>query len=277
MKYLWDAWPAFQLLVSRRDPVVFLDYDGTLTPIVRHPSLAKLSASRRETLRAFAQTKGLRTAIVSGRSLAEVKSLVGVPGVIYAGNHGLEFEGPRTRFVHPKAATIQKQLKGLARKLGQALEPFSGIFVEDKGLTLSVHYRELSETQTKRAKKLFRHVLKPYSGSSQVVVTQGKKVWEVRPSTDWNKGTLILWLLARAIAASSKSKLPIYIGDDRTDEDAFKALKDKGIGIKVTNRPDHSSGAAYFLRSPSEVYLFLKRLRALRTKREKFRASTRTA
>ncbi len=117
-----------------------------------------------------------------------------------------------------------------------------------------------------KARKIFFKVLNPYLRYAQVHFKRGKKVWEVRPPTQWNKGRIVLWLLAGFMTRASAKVVPVYIGDDQTDEDAFKAIGRKGIGIKVTPNEKAVSYASYYLRSPSEVFYFLKRLKYLKEK-----------
>jgi trehalose-phosphatase len=240
--------------------VLFLDYDGTLTPIVSHPRFAKLSASKRKVLRELVRCPNLRVAIVSGRSLREIKRQVRIKGLIYAGNHGLEYEGLRLRFVHPEARAARRWLKPLAARLRKVLKPFRRAFVEDKGLTLSVHYRNLPPKRVAAAKALFLEAAGPCLESRRAVTTAGKKVWEVRPGVRWNKGTLVLRLLSRLSARFSRSLLPVYLGDDQTDEDAFKVLRRRGIGVRITARKGKATQARYYLRSPREVFDFLARV-----------------
>lgn len=260
MQPLLSILPEVEPLLRERIVMLFLDYDGTLTPIVDHPHRARLSSVRRKLLRDLARAEGVKTAIVSGRSLADLKERVGIPGLVYAGNHGLELEGPAVHFVHPEASEARKLLQEISRKLLGVFESFPGIFVEDKALSLSVHYRKLSGEKLPEARAIFQKCLTPYIGASKILLRGGKKVWEIRPWTRWNKGTLVLWLVARILARSSERALPVYVGDDETDEDAFQAIRQKGIGIKVLEENGGPSAADYFVHSSQEVFDFLKRL-----------------
>lgn len=269
MRHFSSDWDAIEPLMRSRDVMLFLDYDGTLTPIVRRPDLAELSLENRKLLQDLMRTEGLALVIVSGRSLSQLKGLVRLKGCICVGNHGLECEGSSLRFVHPEAVETKPLLQTLARQLKWTFKPFRGILVENKGLTVSVHYRELTGERFEEAQAIFLKIISPHLNTSRLVLSKGKKVWELRPPTGWNKGTMILWLLARRKAKSSKEVLPIYVGDDQTDEDAFKALKGKGIGIKVEENPSQTTEASYFLRGPGEVSLFLKRIKAAKRAKEK--------
>ncbi|MBI4358714.1 MAG: trehalose-phosphatase [Candidatus Omnitrophica bacterium] len=259
MKPLFSNWQDIAPMIRDRSLLLCLDYDGTLTPIVRRPSLAKFSATGKKILRNLVSMDDIRIAIVSGRSLSEIKSLVGVSGIVYAGNHGFELEGPYLHYVHPAAPLAKKVLKKIFNELKEALESLSGIFIENKIFTLSVHYREVKSSQVETARAIFLKSVTPHLESSQIVLTEGKKVWEVRPAVRWHKGTTVLWLLGRVLAQASKRVLPIYIGDDQTDEDAFKAMKRKGLSIKVNDPGTHrmATKADYYVSSPNEALKFL--------------------
>lgn len=270
MKHLFGWWREVKPYLEEHELMLFLDYDGTLTPIVKHPSLARLSSAVKRELRSLASAGGIKVAVVSGRSLIDLKHHVSVKRLIYVGNHGLELEGPSIHFIHPEALATQRLFEKLARKLKIVLQPFSGIYVENKKFTISIHYRQVSPTVARKARASFTRFMRTYLSSSNVVLTEGKKVWEIRPHVSWNKGTLVLWLLGRCLAQSSRKILPIFVGDDVTDEDAFRVLKRKGICIKVGNGiKDRPSEASYFLDSPREVLNLLKRLNKVKTKEKK--------
>lgn len=261
MEHLFTHWNQIEAEFRKKLVMLCLDYDGTLVPIRNTPSEAKLNPRVQKILRELANQKDCKVVIVSGRSLAEIKKMVGLKELIYIANHGLELEGPQIQFIHPDSAKIKETMEAVKDELAWAFKSFPGVWIEDKGLTMSIHYRTLEKSKIKQAEATFLNVLKPYRESEHLVITGGKKVWEVRPPGRWNKGSAVLWLFARALAKRKASILLIYIGDDRTDEDAFRAVKRKGIGIKVMKSPKAASAAGYYLRSPAEVYRFLKHLR----------------
>ncbi len=207
--------------------LLFLDYDGTLTPIVERPELAVLAPPVREVLGALARSPGIRVAIVSGRSLADVRAKIGLPGLIYAGNHGLEIEGPGLSFQLPEAAVLRDELRTLCALLSDRLTRMTGVEVENKGLTASVHFRRSAPDPEPEILDVVEATLTPAPG--RFLLRPGKKVFEIRPRVNWHKGAAVLWIAERARHGSS---LAIYIGDDATDEDAFLALRN-GITIKV--------------------------------------------
>ena len=232
--------------------IILLDYDGTLTPIVKKPHLAKLTTARRRFLKKLARHKKIVLGIVSGRSLVDVKSKVKVPGIYYSGNHGFEIEGPKLKHLHPQAQKIKPLLKKIARQLKAKLKKVKGIIVENKGLSLSVHYRLASKTGEAKARQLLLKTLQPYLKRNQIKLTRGKKVFEIRPPFNWHKGKAVLWILK---TLKIKNAIPFYLGDDETDEDAFLALKNQGITIRVGKR--RGSAAKFTFNNVDQVYLFL--------------------
>ncbi len=206
---------------------LLLDYDGTLTPIVQRPDLAVLSAERKTILRRLAERSNLKVAIISGRRLSNVKKLVGIRNVIYAGNHGFEIAACAKRWAHPAAIQLAPELKQIKRALRNALR-LRGAVIEDKGLTLSVHYRLLPKKALPEFKKLFARALKPWAKA--VKITRGKKVFEVRPPVDWDKGKAVKWLIKSLRLLKYR---PVYLGDDQTDEAAFRVLRKKGLTVRV--------------------------------------------
>jgi trehalose-phosphatase len=207
----------------------------------------------------LAKSSACKIAIISGRRVNDVKKRIGIKNIIYVGNHGLEIRGPKIKFkatVHPKFLTI---LNALKEELTKKLSPIRGVFVEDKGLALSVHYRLVDKKYIPEVKTIFHETIITYVVRDKIQVKSGKMVFEIRPPVDWDKGKIVLCLLARQqFAAKSRKMLPIYIGDDTTDEDAFCALKNRGITVAV-GLPKESC-AEYYLKSTQEVGKFLRRL-----------------
>ncbi|MBI4387544.1 MAG: trehalose-phosphatase, partial [Candidatus Omnitrophica bacterium] len=185
--------------------------------------------------------------------------LVHVSQLNYVGNHGLEIEGPSIHYVNAEAKRFKGKLFRLARKFKVVFEPFNGVFVENKSLTLSIHYKNLSTKKINLARGAFLAVVKSYVKRKWVIIRKGKKVWEIRPDTGWNKGSAVQLILQRISRENGKQFFPIYIGDDETDEDAFRIVRKNGFSVKVTNQPTRRSKAHFHLKSPAEVNIFLKR------------------
>lgn len=237
------------------------DYDGTLTPIVDSPEAATLSTRTREVLQSLANTRGLTVGIISGRALNDLKARVGVHGVVYAGNHGLEIEGPGLSFIAPLAEEVRPVLRLLHTMLSRGLAPVRGASVEDKGLTLTVHYRQVEDDQHERVGSIFEQFVSAARFAGKVRTTKGKKVLEVRPPIRWDKGKAVGMLMERfGKPGGGRKALPLFLGDDITDEDAFRVVEQHG-GISVYVGEDNPKSAArYYLRSPDEVQEFLQGL-----------------
>lgn len=263
-EHLFKAWDGIAAVFKDRYVMLFLDYDGTLTPIAERPEMAKLTVPVRSILRELARQEGIKIALISGRALGDLEKRVRIPGLIYAGNHGLELHSPKIRHVHPAAVEFKQILGKIAGRLKKIYGDLPGIIVENKIFTLGIHYRNLAPGKVDFAKSLLLKEIGPYLGKSRVVLKEGKKVWEVRPAVEWDKGKTVLWLFARVLANSRRRVLPVYVGDDLTDEDAFRALKHRGLGIKVTEDSREMTEARYYLNSPDEVLEFLKRLKRIK-------------
>lgn len=260
MKYLFDYKGDFLRRFNKAKVVfLFFDYDGTLTPIVKKPEWATLSQSNKCLIKKLTRKKWGRVAVVSGRALKDVKKLVGLKGIIYAGNHGLELSGPGLKYLHKKALVFKKQLNIIHRQLVKELGGFSKVLIEHKGLTLSVHYRLVkSKGIVNKVFKTIDKITQSYVQQKKIRISHGKKVVEIKPKIGWNKGKIVLWLIKYfRNKVSSRRYLPIYLGDDTTDEDAFKVLKKKGIGIFVGDSKKRSQ-AKFYLKNTREVTDFLE-------------------
>ncbi len=229
---------------------LFLDYDGTLVPIASRPAQATFDDDGRALLRALAGM--FPVAIVSGRARAIVRSLVGVPSLYYVGNHGLEISGPRVR---RNVAVPARWRRDLATFLGaiEADAP-SGLVIERKGVTASVHYRLVSIEDRSRWLPALRRRLAAWAAGGRLYLVRGKAVYELRPPLDWDKGAAVRWLISRP---GMTDRTPVYLGDDTTDENAFRAVRADGVGVLV-GRPRRSA-ARYRLAGPAAVRRLLVR------------------
>ncbi|KAJ0962058.1 hypothetical protein J5N97_029886 [Dioscorea zingiberensis] len=276
---------------------LFLDYDGTLSPIVDNPELAFMSPAMRAAVRDVA--KYFPTAIISGRSRDKFSLLVvcmvvyrtlthsSHPGLrvcridrtLLCGSHGMDIMGPvrESSFVnnHPNcirstdkqgkevnlfqpASEFLPMIEEVFRSLVECTNGINGAKVENNKFCVSVHYRLVDEKSWPEVARCVENILKGYP---RLQLTHGRKVLEVRPVIDWNKGKAVEFLLESLGLGNSDAVLPIYVGDDRTDEDAFKVLRagKGGIGILVSSKAKDTN-ALYSLRDPSEVMVFLKSL-----------------
>ena len=233
-------------------PAVCLDYDGTLSDIVPDPATATLVDGAAEVLTRLAQR--CPVAILSGRDLADVRNRVGVPGIWYAGSHGFESIAPDGSYRQNEAAVVAVPvLEQAAADLREALSHIDGNRVEHKRFAVAVHYRDVAAERVGEVVATTHRL----GRLRQLRVTNGRKVVELRPDVEWNKGTTLA-----LIRDELPGTVPIYIGDDLTDEDAFDAVKGDGIGILVrhTEDGDRRSAARYTLESPCQVTEFLNRV-----------------
>ncbi len=254
VKHLFEDWKSVQAKIQKAQNLfLFLDYDGTLTPIVSRPELALCPAELKKLLEKLRDLSGISLGIISGRSIEDVREKVGVSGIVYVGNHGLEIENPACRHKKILASARKRELKRITQNLQNSLKKIPGILFEDKGPILSVHYRNVP-------KEFFAQVLQKVEAELQQwrdrwKMASGKKVLEIRPNVDFHKGKAVKQILK---TFPSRQLLPIYLGDDQTDEDAFRVLKDHGISVFV-GMDRVSSEADFFLKSPDEVREFLFR------------------
>jgi len=236
---------------------LFLDYDGTLTPIVSQPEDAWLSDSMRQTLRELAARAPV-VAILSGRDLDDVRRHVNIDSIVYAGSHGFDIAGPRG--LRRQMATESLSTLDLAEKeLHEALDGISGARVERKRFSIAAHYRNVNENDVPKVEQAVSEVATRDPTLRRI---NGKKVYELLPDVAWDKGKAALWLLETlGLESRSGGIRPIYIGDDRTDEDAFRALEQRGIGILVSEQ-SQPTAARYSLRDPAELERLLRALTA---------------
>jgi len=234
--------------------VLFLDYDGTLTPIVEHHTQAFLSEAMQQKLKVLSQH--CRVSVVSGRGLEDVQQRVGIDHLYYAGSHGFEIAGPDGFYDQHEAAA--QNLPTIAKAEKQLKDRFAdqeGVVVERKKFAIAVHYRNAPEDSIPAIEKKVNDVIKLHPALKKGT---GKKILELKPQVDWDKGRAIQYLL-QELELNGSHNIPLYIGDDITDEDAFAALRSDGIGILVG---DHSqpSQAMFHLHDTEEVGVFLDRL-----------------
>ncbi len=235
-----------------RPLLIFLDYDGTLVRIQRSPERATLSAPRRRRLAELRQRAFV--SVVSGRSLAELARLVRLPGIALVGNHGLEVGFQDKRWLHPDAGAALPALRSALASVVRRVKSWPGVFVEDKGVTASVHYRMAAAAAGRPLRKLVEEEVGRRGG--ELVLREGKKVLEVRPNVDWDKGRAVLFLMESF--GLDPCSFPVYIGDDQTDEDAFRALRGRGLTILVGSR--RKTRALGRLADVGQVWKFLASL-----------------
>ncbi len=238
-------------------PAIFLDYDGTLAHIVEDPAQAKLEEKTRDVLRRL--SKHMFIAVISGRALDNVRQMVGIEELSYAGSHGFEMSGGNGYF--DKDSRKQQYLsilKEAEQELAGVASKLQGIRIERKPYAIAIHYRGAKEQEIAEVELRVDSLSERFS---QLKKTSGKKIFELRPAVDWDKGKALQAMLGRFHVDRSRIT-PLYIGDDTTDEDAFRSLGDRGIGILVSDTPRRTN-ARFNLRDPSEVTVFLEKLAEL--------------
>jgi trehalose 6-phosphate phosphatase len=248
-RHLFDCWPqVVRSIHAAQHLALFIDFDGTLVPLRRRPSDVKpLDLPLRRVLHCLGGHKCLRVYVISGRRLAELYKLVPVRGIHLLGLHG--WEGREV----PPLDEERRVLRGARQLLYERLSNTPKIRLEDKGLGLAVHYRGASLCAVRLARAIVREVLRPLG--PQIHMVRGHKVWELLPRQINGKGAAVSALLCKL----PQSTLAIFVGDDATDESAFRALP-SGLTIRVGEHP--RTTAHFFVRSPEEVKTFLQKLEA---------------
>lgn len=257
MPHLLNVWPSVSKQFRRADVSLLLfDFDGTLSPIVARPDLAVLPAETRDLLLEAQSDDRYVLGIISGRSLVDLRERVGLDGLIYAGNHGLELQGNGLDFLHPEASSLIGEMGRIYQELELELGPYPGVISENKGLSLSVHYRETPLEIAPQVEVGFHKAVAAAADSGLVKVTRGKQVLEVRPNLDWGKGNAI----SQIQKTHGEAQLTAFFGDDLTDEDGFAAAQQSGGVSVLVGPPGQPTRADYRLDSPQEVAETLKLL-----------------
>src|SRR3989338_2081423 len=216
MEYLFSAWAEIKKQLFGKFIFLFLDYDGTLAPFANSSQQAILSLETKELLKKLRDAARCKIAVISCRKLEDIKNMVGLEGIIYAGNHGLEIEGPKIKFkshIPPAYIRLMQKIKG---NLEGKISYLRGAFIEDKGLSLSLHYRQVDKKDIPGLKTIFHETIIYHLVKDALRIKAGKMVLEIKPPINWDKGKAILWLLARhCFALKDKVRvIPFYIGDD---------------------------------------------------------------
>jgi alpha,alpha-trehalose-phosphate synthase [UDP-forming]/trehalose-phosphatase len=232
--------------VPRDNIFLFLDYDGTITPIARSPDKAILSKYTRSLIIKLKDM--VPVAVISGRSLDNIMRMVRIDNIFYAGNHGAEIWDGHKLVVSQNLGDNKNILDKIIKELKTALSTIEGVAVEEKGITASIHFRAVKTRDSGKLFDTFWEIADRYKGLFRI--TSGKKVFEIRPYGIWNKGDAVKWICKNF----AKKRVPIYIGDDVTDEDVFKEIRGKGVGISV----GRCQTSDYYLKNQKEVKKLLR-------------------
>jgi trehalose 6-phosphate phosphatase len=236
-------------LVDHEGLLVALDFDGTLAAIERRPEEAAIPEPTREAVSTLACRPNVEVAVISGRELADVRERVGLEdaaSISYAGNHGLEIHADEYE-VHPEAKAAERDIDAVADLLTDELAHIDGVIVENKGVTATVHHRLVDDEEVPAVENAVETLVADHD---DVRLTTGKDVLELRPEVDWDKGEAVRDLHDELVPDDERW-LPIYVGDDTTDEAAFSVLADRGLGVKVGDDPD--TEASYRVADPESV------------------------
>jgi len=241
--------------LEQKKPALFFDYDGTLTPIVSQPEDAVLSESMRQTIVKLAEKYPV--AIVSGRDLRDIQQLVMLDNLIYAGSHGYHIEGPNSLYLeNEEAQAVLPLLDQLEQQLQKELaDKIPGSKIDRKKFAIAVHYRNVEEAMVDKVKS---HVQQVVDKHENLKLGTGKRILEIKPAIDWHKGKAVYWLMDQ-LKLKAEDTLPVYFGDDVTDEDAFRAIIDDGLSILV-GKHDQPTAAHFKLKDVDELEQFLNQL-----------------
>jgi len=255
---VWSREDAIRQRLSGKAPKVFLDYDGTLTPIVEDHTKALLAQDMRA---AVAKLAGhCEVIIVSGRDLGKLRQLVGLDHVWYAGSHGFEIVGPQGSLEQlEQGSEFLPELDAVEQALREALTDVEGHSVERKKFSIAVHYRQVAQEAVGKLRSILDSML---SEHPRLRLGHGKKVFELRPDIEWNKGEAVRWILQRN-SLDQAGIVPLYVGDDITDEDAFHVLAGRGLSIAVRHDETRQTAADYSVADTQEVQRLLEMLAAI--------------
>ncbi len=252
-RYLFNnsSWKYFCKKVEKAKRIeVFLDYDGTITPIRKTPHLAVISKRNFNLINALSTSSKVSVSIVTGRAMEDIQKLIPIKKGTFIANHGLHIIHNGKTWIHPIAKLTERRLKILSKTLMKLVRPFQRAQLENKKYTLSIHYRQVPLKKTTDLINLVKIASIIFDPS--LIITDGKKIIEIRPPIKWGKGDAVLKILSD----NKTPSLAICFGDDTTDEDVFKKLKHKAITVKVGE--EKSTYAKYYTRNVNEVIRILK-------------------
>lgn len=220
---------------------IYSDFDGTLVPLQADPMACRLAPELAATLTALAALPGVHITIVSGRMLMDLQTRIGISGLGYVGNHGLEIATPSHNFVHSGAVAMATTLAHWQTILQAKLHNFPGAWIENKTLSLSIHYRNLEEWRRQGFLAVIEESTSAIRQDRQLLICDAKQVVEIRPNLAWTKGSAIQ-VIDDSINADRSRARRVYFGDDLSDEDAFKQWQDDlTVLVGEANRPTHAN------------------------------------
>lgn len=249
---------ALRVRPAEARPLLLMDFDGTLVDLTHDPDAVELSSVRRGLLQRLVDRPDLTIGVISGRRVADLRVKVAVGDAAYcAGLHGLEIVGPGIDFLHSRAADTRVLIQQLTRSLIDATKDLAGVRVENKDLTVAMHVRGAAPAAQRRAEDILRELVEPHREAGALRVLRGHQVFELLPAVVWTKGDAVVRIKTEVERRYKQAAWLIYVGDDVTDEDAFRAVGPEGMTIAVGDRP---ASAAFRLPNPDAVERFLRQL-----------------
>lgn len=245
----------FKKIVQSEAIFLFLDYDGTLVPFKDSPTEVRTPKKIKKVIRQLIQIQKIQVIIVTGRTLADIKKLLPLAGLSFIALHGLCIDSPAgIQYQWKTAEQTQSLITTIKKKMQPIVKQETGAFLEDKGRTIVLHYRLLPKNKERFLQETFTKIVQDHDNNRILEIIKGAKVIEARPK-GWNKGKAIELFLSHF--TTTNNTLPIYIGDDITDEDAFQILREKGLTIHVVHEKKRKTAAQYWVNDPDDVFFFL--------------------
>lgn len=237
-----------------KKPLLMLDFDGVLSAIAPTPDEAFISDNTVSLLKKCGEL--FPVAIITGRDLAEIKKKIDVKNILYIASHGLEWEEDGKYYAKPIPREVSEAINLAKEEIKLLIENYPGMVFEDKPFTFAVHYRIMDPGLVKDFIKKVKSILKPIAEQYKLRLDHNLKTFELRPEINWDKGDSALFIEKHFNKKIGKKLIPIYIGDSLTDEDAFVALKENGITIRVGR--SKKSAAKYYIKNQKQVDSFLE-------------------
>ncbi|MEW6381246.1 MAG: trehalose-phosphatase [bacterium] len=245
-------WPRIKKELRSRPVLLLMNYEGILVPAP--PSPPNLDYNLRELLISLRSKSSVTTGIISSLKLSSLQNLVRINGMYYSGNSGLEIRGPEMEFIHPACAQCAAELQSMKASLQERFCDLGEISVEDNGFSLSLGYQQADNNQKEVVRERIGAVIQPFLSSGTLRLVEGKDGLEILPVVNWDKGRVVK-MFENLVSSRKAHPLTIYLGADNADEDAFRAIRGKGIGILVGRK--NTTSAGYCLSGHSEVVDFL--------------------
>lgn len=249
--------------VKGRHALLLTDFDGTLAELAPTPAEAVMTATVREQMDILGALETVTLGVVSGRRLFDVRARAGPAPEFAAGLHGLEIMGPSERFVHPALESVVPVVRALVQTAELELAGVRGVVIEDKTFSLACHVRLADPGEGARALDRFGALAEPQIERGVLRLLPGAMAYELLPAADWHKGRAVRWIRERVAPRHDNPTVVIYLGDDRTDEDAFSELEAGDLAIGVGPRP-HSHLIDWRLAGPASVGRFFERFAQMR-------------